>query len=372
MANAGGWACPVCGAAQQDEAKAACPVCGFSHAFIRVFADEAAYAAWQADAGQKRLLWLKKAQRHWNRRPRIAFGRNSAALCTDAAQFYIDGVFGRAEAEHDIRQYSIGDRHTVILHKDGSVAASGENEYWQCNVSGMKEIRAVLAAPGCTYAVRSDGRVQVAGSTGSPTLALTRPEGEDCAVLEGWENIIQLASGSDHLAGLDGEGHIHIGGYPLSRQEEIAAAARQCRKATAIAAAAGYCTLALHEDGTVTFIGPEDDPRRAAEQWKNIAAIAAESSYAVGLTQEGRILLAGSVSRVLDMGRSEAADWQEIVAIACSRSGIGAVALDGELHLAGSIPHRREILEVWNSQLKEEAAKVGQTPADASSVENRN
>lgn len=359
MANTEGWTCPVCGAPRHDGAGTACAACGFLHAFVRSFADEAAYASWQAEAAQERLLWLQRVQRFWREHRSIAFGRNSAALCTDTAQFYIDGVFGRAEAGTGVLQYSIGDRHMAVLHADGTVSASGENEYGQCNVSGMKEIRSVLAAPGCTYAVRRDGKVAVSGSTGSPTLALTRPAGEGCALLEGWENIVQLACGSDHLAGLDRDGMVRVGGYPLSQQAEMDAAARQCRRAVAIAAAAGNCTLALHEDGTVTFIGPENDPRRGAAQWKHIAAIAAESSYAVGLTEEGRILLAGTVNRVLDMGRSDAAGWKEIVAIACSRSGIGAVALDGELHLAGSIPHRREILAVWNDQLKEKAAELG-------------
>ena len=53
------------------------------------------------------------------------------------------------------------------------------------------------------------------------------------------------------------------------------------------------CSLALFEDGTVSFAGRASDPRSHIEDWRNIVAINADSSYVIGITEDGGIKMAG-------------------------------------------------------------------------------
>ena len=80
-----------------------------------------------------------------------------------------------------------------------------------------------------------------------------------------------------------------------------------------------------------------------------------DSIYAVGLTKDGQVVLAGVCKKdFLDMGRKNAAEWKDVVAISCSRSGIAALQRDGSVKLAGNIRGIAEVQEEW----KKKAPKV--------------
>ncbi len=87
--------------------------------------------------------------------------------------------------------------------------------------------------------------------------------------------------------------------------------------------------------------------------WKDIVAIEADSAYAVGLTKDGQVRMAGYCKPFLDMGRSDAANWKNIMAIACSNSGIAAIGTDRTLRLAGNlVGDCDELMSSWNAQVK--------------------
>ena len=85
-------------------------------------------------------------------------------------------------------------------------------------------------------------------------------------------------------------------------------------------------------------------------EWRNVVAVAAEDMYAVGLTRDGRVLLAGE-GGWLDRGRSKAAEWTNITAIAAGHGAIAAVDANGRLHIAGdnfaTLAGRERLIAQW-------------------------
>ena len=66
----------------------------------------------------------------------------------------------------DIIAVSAGDDHTVGLKRDGTVAAVGDNDDGQCDVSGWSDIIAVSAGYYHTVGLKRDGTVVAVGRNG--------------------------------------------------------------------------------------------------------------------------------------------------------------------------------------------------------------
>ena len=343
--------CPVCGAARQSDEQIDCAECGFRGAFVAHFADAEQYAAWResiAMATKRPIAELQSMMAG-----SLILGGNCVGVhLKDGSLHLANGIYREAETRTDTLQVSFGERHTVTLRANGTVAAEGDNTCGQRNVSALNGIRAVLAAPNCTYAVRSDGRVAVCGLTGALTLPTEQLPGEPCPVLKDWNNVVRLACGNEHLVGLTADGRVLIGGFSPTEQEIRSAEAAKLRDVKEIAAAVSGGTIALLKDGTAQFLGAGDDPRAQVQEWKDLTAVAMESGYSVGLTSDGRVRLAGSVNRLLDLGRSQAAAWENVVAIACRDAVIAAVTDEGELKLAGTLARKAEVLEVWDREIR--------------------
>ena len=69
---------------------------------------------------------------------------------------------------------SAGYYHTVGLKADGTVVATGNNNYGECNLSGWKNIVAVSAGENCTLGLKSDGTLVFAGKNRNGVLGITR------------------------------------------------------------------------------------------------------------------------------------------------------------------------------------------------------
>lgn len=337
--------CPVCGTGAGDVLRpgsCTCPVCGYAFAYVQRFAGETSLAWWKQDCGAKKAEFLGRMQKLCRNEELFALG-GGAIVCRSPQKGTLSLVRGsgvQAQAEN-VRQYSAPenpDRNEVRLLADGTVQATGDNEYRQCDTGRMKNIRRILATSSCTYGITGDGEVIVCGQPASPAVG-------------GWKHVRALASGAYHVAGLTSDGRVLVAGELLNRaiSEEIGS----WREITQIAAA-GDATIGLRKDGTVLFAGKANDPRNEVKRWKKVVDIAIESVYAVGLTAEGQVLLAGeNKNSYLDMGRKDAANWRDIVAISCSRSGIGALGMDGSVHLAGNIRDINRLRDTW-SALQEE------------------
>ena len=60
------------------------------------------------------------------------------------------------------------------LKADGTVVATGHNNYGECNLSGWKDIVAVSAGEECTLGLKSDGTLVFAGKNRNGVLGITR------------------------------------------------------------------------------------------------------------------------------------------------------------------------------------------------------
>ena len=330
--------CPVCGGAPDPGRAPACPRCSAPEAFVEYFSGPQAYARWQTGIGQARLRYQEARRSRLRENGQLEIGSEQLLYLDRSASRGM--LFSRGQNPrklNNLRQFSAGSLHQVLLQSDGTVSVQGDNEYGQRQADGMKNAAHVLAAPRCTYVVGKNGTVSAKGACAlAPVIAQ-------------WKNVRALACGSSHVAALTADGRVLQA--DSSATGRTAAETAGWENVTAIAAASDY-TLGLHADGTVSYAGPTPDARQEVSGWKNIAAIAADSQYAVGLTEAGDVLLAGRcLSAFVDMNRSSARQWKDVALIAAGRSVIGAVTTSGQILLAGNILGADELTTAFNNTI---------------------
>lgn len=129
----------------------------------------------------------------------------------------------------DIVAISTSDYHLVGLKANGTVIAFGINYYNQCNVEEWEDIVSILATEDATYGLRSDGMVVctadwdnaakwrnvvslstngliAVGLKMDKTVATNFLELQDA--IEGWQDIVSVAIGSDYIIGRKSNGEI--------------------------------------------------------------------------------------------------------------------------------------------------------------------
>lgn len=93
-----------------------------------------------------------------------------------------------------------GRLHTVALKEDGTLLATGDNQFGQCDVADWTDVVAVAAGKYHTVAVRSDG---TALATGDRTYG-------QCDIGD-WTDIVAVAAGDSHTVGLPDRRHRDCG-----------------------------------------------------------------------------------------------------------------------------------------------------------------
>ena len=326
--------CPVCGAfanSTDQNTAAMCPICGAEYPFVKFFADE-----------EDALLWREKTEKHKKEiveqtckkqfgRTLLSLGNRAAAVVTSGNQFLFCANDNIEDALMDVVQISFGGRHCLLLFRDGHVESrltSGESiDQGQCRVEDWSDVIFVEAGANCSYGIRRDGTVMVSGIPPVPSESIITMK-KMKAVAEGEGFVVFLsASGQLHMI-------IPAGAGPDLKNMQKAV--DNCRNAVTVKASKD-CVLALDGNRNVhCFCVDDDDPRLGAGTWTDVIMVAADSHYAFGLTNKGKIRLAGRET-FMDAGRKDAAFWENNIALACAPSGIGTIALDGTLRLAGNI-----------------------------------
>ncbi len=192
----------------------------------------------------------------------VGAGPNTAA--------YID-----SNSWSDIIAVDTGIEHTVGLKNDGTVVAAGNNknqlgeEAGQCNVKSWTDIVAISAGNYHTVGLKSDGTVI---ATGLNDVIAFEDGNEDplrgyagqCDV-EGWTDIVAIATGSFHTIGLKSDGTVvatgdnYFGQCNISTWKDI------------IAVYAGeWTTIGLKEDGTIRITGLNLEGSRNVSGFSNI------------------------------------------------------------------------------------------------------
>lgn len=332
--------CPVCGNDLNQPAAAeavACPRCQFPYAGVTRFAGPKSLEVWRELVRGKRLALIQSLQALC-KKERCFYLSSSGIACkpVESQLITLVGPDGLKVLDNPfVVQYSAAEnasRNEAFLLKDGTVRSRGDNYYSQCETGSMAGIKHVLATATCTYGITAAGETVFCGQPVSRSVSQ-------------WRNILDLAAGENHLVGLTTDGRVLVAGEMLNRS--VVSTIESWRSISSIAAA-GHATLALRRDGVVVLAGQTDPRRPTTSKWTGIADAALESVYAVGLTYEGNVLLAGECKNdYFDMGRKNAANWTEIIAISCARSGIAALGIDGTLYLAGNIREAARIKAAW-------------------------
>ena len=113
-------------------------------------------------------------------------------------EFFYD-YFGECNVFNwtDIVAIDAGLTHTVGLKSDGTVVATGSNEYGECNVSDWTDIIAISAGKHYTVGLKSDGTVVSVGQSSSGNVNVT-----------GWENVVAISAGRSHAVGILKDGTV--------------------------------------------------------------------------------------------------------------------------------------------------------------------
>lgn len=314
----------------------ACEKCGFEYAFIRYMSGDNSIKLFQKKLNTaKRNYTLSLIER--NNNPNIfTLSRDSVAyipINTSTLSIIKEGNNGNnIEKIPGILQYSNNGRNTAILHADGRISVEGDNSYEQCNVQKLNDIVYVLCAPNCVYAINKSGKVLIIGAVIDDKI-------------KKWKNIKMLACGSFHVLGLNEDSTVMIAGDMIDNN--MVETVLKWKNVKSIAASTDCC-VALFKDGTVGFAGRKSDSRNEVESWKKIVSLSVDSSYVIGITEEGNIKLAGACKSFLDMGRSTAKDWKNVIAVTCSRSGIAAIMEDGTLKIVGNFSGNIDkVCDIW-------------------------
>ena len=308
--------CPVCMQQKDDSVKGVrCQVCGFEHAYVEYFGSKKSLELWENEVAKLRPLKLRGL--YALRRPMV-LGKEKLFWRLPNNEILIFDENG-VELKNDIRRYSESERNSAILHKDGKIDVFGDNSYGQCNIGVVDTAATILCGPNCTYVVNKDGSIQVFG-------ALIDNQ------IKKWNDISRLSCGAFHLLGLTNDKRVRIAGEGL--EESIIRKVSNWRNVKSVCAATD-CSVALFEDGTVSFAGRPDDPRSESESWTKIVSVKADASFVYGLTSEGTIKVAGKCRKMLDGGRSDVIDWKNVIALECNGSAVVGLFDEHRLKIAG-------------------------------------
>ena len=170
-----------------------------------------------------------------------------------------------------------GGWHDVGLKSDGTVVATGDNTYNQCNTSSWTDIKVISAGDRHTVGVKEDGTVVATGDN----------RFGQCDV-SAWNDILSVSAGSGYTIGLKSDGTVlatgmsDLGQCNVSEWEDIAA----------ISAGASH-TVAIKKDGTVIAAGSNEYGQCNVGEWRNIVAVSAGLKHTVGLESDGTLVAVG-------------------------------------------------------------------------------
>ena len=348
--------CPVCNAEKNDEG-IACNNCGYEFAFCEFFGSEAAYAFFKKDVAEYRTLYIKNiCGNSRDRGSTLSVSGDRVAFYNAVANTVFTFYFGKDEPEiiSDIKQVSLSGLYSVYLKNDGSLISAGDNESGQRRLDDLDNIVFVETTPKCTYAVRKDGTVAVRG------ISALREE------VEKWTDIKSISCEEEYAIGIKYDGSTVYAAtarsYIRNRLEAVSGFGNVIKVETD-----AYYMLALHADGTASYVGENNSIKTAVEGWSGICDIVADGQYAVGLTSDGQIKTAGDYSPLIDFGRKEAGEWSDMAFIAEGRSVIAGITRTGELKMAG-LADNKSFVGAFNNLFYRELVKNKDTQAPTQGI----
>ena len=187
----------------------------------------------------------------------LAVGRHFVAGLRKDGTVLVTGkgkdLVAGAESWRDIISLAAGSHHLVGLRRDGSVVAVGSNRKDQCAVSSWANVICIEASGDHTVALDSEGRCMGCGDNAQGQINV-----------EGWQNIVSLSTSPRLTLGCDRTGKAWSAGNSQKRGTQLSGWSGIQR-----IFAVDHKAVGIREDGQVLLMG--DTPRTEVRQdrWLN-------------------------------------------------------------------------------------------------------
>ena len=221
----------------------------------------------------------------------VATGRNDFGQCNVSGW---DGIIA----------VSSGGHYTLGLKSDGTVVATGNNESGSCDVAGWRDIVAIYAGDGCSVGIRIDGTLLVAGLT------------NDRTGIEEWKDIVAVSVAYGHITGIHPDGTVVDNKYDVSAWTDIV-----------YVCADHVRTIGIKADGSVVVVGSN---QKKVSGWPNIISLCSTSRGYVGLSSLGEVYC--DLNHVY---MEKARNWSGIVEISANADLVLGLRADGTVTAAG-------------------------------------
>ena len=193
---------------------------------------------------------------------------------------------------------AVGFYHTVGLCPDGTAVCCGRNTEGQCEVSAWSNLVAVDAGAYHTVGLKADGTLVACGRN---------TEGQ-CEV-SAWTDITAIACSDYGTAGLKQDGTVvytgFSGGTGVSGWQDVKSLG-----------GGAYITVGIRAGGTLL----STHPSAVNTDWDSLCTADANTGYALGLRQDGRVV-----------STAEEIDWTDCVAVSAGSTGYGALTSEGRV-----------------------------------------
>ena len=219
-----------------------------------------------------------------------------------------------------------GGQHTVGLKADGTVVAVGNNDYGQCNISDWHSIIAVSACDGRTAGLKSDGTVIIVGRYDYFKGKNYSHKQYDT---EGWSSIVAISSEHCATVGIKSDGTIIAAGPGYTTRDIYNVSSWQ--NIVGVSIGLGPYTVGLKANGCVVTDGYNSYGACNVSSWNNIVAVATGDEHTVGLKADGTVVAAGKNN----CGQCNTSNFRDIVAIYAYFNYTVGLKLDGTVVMAG-------------------------------------
>lgn len=180
---------------------------------------------------------------------------------------------------------AVSDFHSVAVLTDGTVLATGSNEFGQCNVNNWTDIIAVEASDEHTIGLKSDGTVLASGSN----------EFGQCNVGD-WTNIVSIETTAIGTFGVKSDGTVVATGSNERGECNVT----NWTDIISVSATNYGHTVGLKSDGTVVATGNNQYGQCNVSEWTDIIMLATGWAQTFGLKSDGTVVAVGSNNDIYD------------------------------------------------------------------------
>ena len=218
----------------------------------------------------------------WKRLVQVSVSDNHLVALDHTGQVYAIGNNIAQQCEVDAHQMVVsvaaGLYCTAVVLVDGEVLVYG--------IMDENERAGLLSETAAAKVVLSEDHAVVLRKDGTAAAYGNNEEGQ-CKVQD-WKNLADIAVGRHYTVGVTKKGEVLFTGADYNGQAQAAS----WRGITQIAAGTGH-VLGLKKDGTVVAAGRNNSQECEVGDWEHIVAVAAGYSHSIGLDENGNFCSVG-------------------------------------------------------------------------------